>query len=90
MSSLLRTSNSNVTIHRMITIRLSRDGKRNAPFYHVVASEKRSRRDSSNLEVLGSWHPRKKDISLDKKKIEAWIAKGAQISPAVKKLLATK
>lgn len=71
----------------MITIRLSRFGKTNDPFYRVVAKEKRSKREGEALEVLGYWHPKSKLQKIDKKAIEAWVKKGAQVSVAVTKLM---
>lgn len=70
----------------MITVRLSRVGKRNDPFYKIVALPKRSKRDGGNLDVLGTWFPKKDALVLDEKKLKDWIGKGAQVSPTVKKL----
>lgn len=71
----------------MIKIRLARYGKKNDPFYRVVATEQRSSREGKNLDNLGHWHPKSNLLKLDKKQIQAWVGKGAQISPAVSKLL---
>ena len=71
----------------MVKIRLSRHGKRNDPFYRVVAIESQYKRGGTALEVLGHWHPRTNDKKIDKKAIEAWITKGAQASDAVRKLI---
>lgn len=70
-------------------IRLSRAGKRNDPFYRVVALDKRAKRDGKNLEVLGTWMPKKKLFEANKEKIAEWLKKGAQLSPKVKSLLAS-
>src|SRR5258708_4490899 len=40
-----------------------------------------------NLEILGHWYPRRNEKVIDKVAIEKWVAKGAQVSPAVTKLL---
>ena len=71
----------------MVKIRLSRHGKRNDPFYRVVAIESQHKRGGTALEVLGHWHPRSNDKKINKKAIEVWIAKGAQASQAVMKLI---
>lgn len=71
----------------MVTIRLARHGKRNDPFYRVVAIEKSKKRGGKALEVLGTWHPAKKDLKIDTKKVESWVSRGAQISTGVRKLL---
>ena len=71
----------------MIRIRLARKGKKNDPFYRIVAIEKRRKRSGKALEVLGYWHPAKKSVKIDKKKVDDWVKKGAQISTGVAKLL---
>ena len=75
----------------MVTIRLSRHGAKRAPFYHVVAADKRMPRDGRNLERLGFFNPvargQEERLRLDLEKIEAWVAKGAQMSDRVKSLI---
>jgi len=75
----------------MVTIRLSRHGAKRAPFYHVVAADKRMPRDGRNLEKLGYFNPvargQEQRLNLDLAKIEAWVAKGAQVSERVKTLV---
>lgn len=75
----------------MVTIRLSRHGAKRAPFYHVVAADKRMPRDGRNLEKLGYFNPvargQEQRLNLDIAKIEAWMAKGAQLSERVKTLV---
>jgi small subunit ribosomal protein S16 len=71
----------------MVIIRLSRFGRKNAPFYRVVAVDSSKKATGSYLEVLGTWNPAKKVISIDKEKVTTWVKKGATISPTLKKLL---
>jgi small subunit ribosomal protein S16 len=71
----------------MIRIRLTRKGKKNDPFYRIVAIESDKKREGEPLEVLGYWHPASKDKKIDKKAIDKWVKKGAQVSSAVKKLM---
>lgn len=71
----------------MIKIRLSRGGVRNKPFYRIVAIDSRSKSRGKYLELIGHWQPSKGDIVLDKSKIEKWVKLGAQVSPAVYKLM---
>jgi len=75
----------------MVTIRLSRHGAKRAPFYHVVAADKRMPRDGRNLEKLGYFNPvargQEQRLNLDLEKIESWVAKGAQLSDRVKTLV---
>jgi len=71
----------------MVKIRLARFGRKKAPFYRIVATPTRSKREGMPLEVLGFWNPVKKELKIESEKLKAWIEKGAQISPNVAKLL---
>lgn len=71
----------------MVTIRLSRQGKRNDPFYRIVATEKQRKLTGEALDIIGYWHPRENIKKIDTKKLEDWVKKGAQVSLAVTKLL---
>ena len=71
----------------MVKIRLSRKGKKNAPFYHIVAVEESKKRDGAVLAKIGTYDPAKKELA-DKVKLDAelyksWIAKGAQPTETV-------
>ncbi len=70
----------------MVTIRLSRYGRKKAPFYRVIVVDSRKKRDGAFLEVLGFWNPAKSEKEINKANFEAWIKKGAQVSDTVKKL----
>lgn len=74
----------------MVKIRLSRAGNKKRPFYHIVATDSRSRRDGRFIERIGFFNPTamgaEKELVLDKDKLEAWRAKGAQISERVSSL----
>jgi len=73
-----------------VKIRLARAGAKKAPFYRVVAADSRAPRDGRFIEILGRYNPRTdpSTIELNVEKIDAWIAKGAQLSETVEKLLA--
>lgn len=73
----------------MIKIRLSRIGSKNRPSYRIVAAETRSKRNGEPLANLGFYDPKTKPatVKIDKGLIESWLKKGAQLTPAVKKLL---
>ena len=71
----------------MIAIRLSRFGRKKAPFYRVVAVDSSKKRDGEVLENLGFWNPAKKEFKIENEKVKAWVQKGAQISATVKKLI---
>jgi small subunit ribosomal protein S16 len=72
-----------------VKIRLARHGAKKAPFYRVVASDGRARRDGRFLEILGRYNPRTtpSTVELDLDKVDAWIAKGAQPTEAAGKLI---
>ncbi|RLT25067.1 MAG: 30S ribosomal protein S16 [Chloroflexi bacterium] len=72
-----------------VRIRLSRVGATGQPSYRVVATDRRSPRDGRSLEILGHYNPRTEPLTLvlDLPKIDAWIAKGAQPSEVVTKLI---
>lgn len=76
----------------MVTIRMSRGGAKKRPFYRVVVVDSRKRRDGSCLDNLGFYSPTASltdpfRFRLDKNALDSWVQKGAQMSPAVAKLL---
>lgn len=71
----------------MVKIRLSRGGAKNKPFYKIIATDSRSKAKGKYLELIGHWQPSKNDITINKSKIEKWVKLGAQVSPAVCKLM---
>jgi len=76
----------------MTEVRLTRIGKRGRPNYRVIAIDKRKKRDSSPIEVLGAYTPAftknsEPKVKIDKARVAYWQSQGAHISPAVQKLL---
>jgi len=73
-----------------VKLRLARAGAKKAPFYRVVVSDARSPRDGRFIEIIGRYNPRTdpSTIQIDLDKANAWIAKGAQPTDVVAKLLA--
>ncbi|MCD6039503.1 MAG: rpsP [Gammaproteobacteria bacterium] len=75
----------------MVVIRLSRGGAKKRPFYHIVVADKRSARDGRCVERIGYFNPiaAGKDIKLELNHERAldWIAKGAQPSDRVRRLI---
>ena len=59
----------------MVKIRLQRQGKKKAPFYHIVVADSKSPRDGKIIEQLGTYNPMTDPatIVLDKEKVEKWI-----------------
>lgn len=71
----------------MLRIRLTRVGKRNSSHYRVVVAEHSRPVKGKFLELLGTYSPTKKDIALNKERIEHWISNGAAPSQTVARLL---
>ncbi|MFQ5927654.1 MAG: 30S ribosomal protein S16 [Terriglobia bacterium] len=73
----------------MLTIRLTRVGKKKKPFYRVVVIEKRRARDSKFIEVVGTYDPLKQpaEIKLKADRVEYWLRQGAQPSDTVRSFL---
>ncbi len=75
-----------------LKIRLSRGGAKKRPFYRVVIADARCPRDGRFIEKIGIFDPLKaKDAAdrlvLDTEKAAAWLAKGAQPTDRVARLL---
>jgi small subunit ribosomal protein S16 len=75
----------------MVTIRLSRGGAKNRPFYQVVVTDSRSGRDGRYIERVGFFNPlargNEEKLRLDSERVEYWKSKGAQPSERVAKLI---
>jgi small subunit ribosomal protein S16 len=73
----------------MVKIRLQREGKKKAPFYHIVVADSRSPRDGKIIEKIGTYDPMTEPstIVLDNAKVEQWIKNGAKPTETVKKLI---
>jgi len=77
----------------MVVIRLSRGGAKKRPFYHIVATDKRRRRDGGNyIERLGYFNPiasgKEPRLNINRERITHWQSVGAQLSHRVKALMA--
>lgn len=75
----------------MVKIRLSRGGAKKRPFYHIVATDHRNKRDGRSLERLGYFNPiasgSDKRLELDLARVQHWVDHGAQLSDKVSLLL---
>mgnify|MGYP001581906604 CR=1 FL=1 len=74
-----------------VRIRLQKAGKvaNKAYNYRIVAMAGQEGRAGRSLEILGHYDPSKKPaaFALNKTKLEAWVAKGAQMSDTVRSLM---
>jgi small subunit ribosomal protein S16 len=70
-------------------IRLARVGSKKNPIYRVVVADSRAPRDGRFIEIVGRYNPQTNPstIDLDGEKIKDWMAKGAQPSESVRRLL---
>ena len=76
----------------MIKIRLSRGGRKNLPYYLILATNSTSPRDSKFLEKLGTYNPLlgetdEKRVTINKERAEYWLSVGAQPTEKVAKFL---
>jgi small subunit ribosomal protein S16 len=75
----------------MVVIRLARGGAKDRPFYNIVVTDSRNRRDGRFIERVGFYNPIANDkqerVRLAMDRINHWIGVGAQPSDAVVKLL---
>ena len=72
-----------------VRIRLTRVGATKQPAYRVVVTDGRSARDGRSIETIGHYNPRSNpvEVKIDAEKATAWLAKGAQPSATVERLL---
>lgn len=72
-----------------VRIRLTRVGATKQPTYRLVVADSRAARDGRALDTIGHYNPRSEPIELnvDEAKARAWLAKGAQPSDTVRRLL---
>ena len=72
-----------------VKLRLMRMGKTKQPTYRVVAADTRSPRDGRFIEIVGTYEPRSEPsvVKIDNDKAVRWLAKGAQPTETVQKLL---
>jgi small subunit ribosomal protein S16 len=75
----------------MVVLRLSRGGAKARPFYNVVATDSRNRRDGRFIERVGFYNPiasgNEPGLRLALDRVEYWTRNGAQVSPAVARLI---
>ena len=75
----------------MVKIRMARGGAKRKPFYSIVATDSRKRRDSGYIERIGFFNPvargQEVRLQLDEDRLAYWMSQGAQISDRVKQLV---
>jgi small subunit ribosomal protein S16 len=75
-----------------VRLRLTRVGGRKNPIWRVVAADQRSKRDGRVLETIGHYNAQTQPstIVLDEERVRHWLARGAQPTETVSKLLKTQ
>ena len=75
----------------MVTIRLARGGAKKRPFFHVVVTDSRNRRDGRYIERIGFFNPvavgEEVRLKINAERAQQWVSKGARASDRVAKLL---
>ena len=75
----------------MVSIRLTRGGAKKRPFYHIIVTDSRNRRDGAYIERLGFYNPLAKSgveqLRMDLPRIEHWLGQGAKPSERVAQLI---
>ncbi|HET6629745.1 MAG TPA: 30S ribosomal protein S16 [Woeseiaceae bacterium] len=75
----------------MVSIRLSRAGAKKNPFYHLVVSDSRNRRDGRYIERLGFYNPvgkgHEENLRIDLERVDHWLRIGAKPSERVAALI---
>lgn len=75
----------------MLKIRLARGGAKKKPFYFIVATDSRKRRDSGYIEKLGYYNPAPNgadtpiEVNLDR--LSYWVSEGAHLSQRVDQII---
>jgi small subunit ribosomal protein S16 len=75
----------------MVKIRLTRGGAKKRPFYHIIVTDSRNKRDGRSIERLGFYNPiatgAEKRVELDTARVDHWVSKGAQLTDKVRMLV---
>jgi len=74
----------------MVVIRLARGGSKKRPFYNIVATDSRSRRDGRFIERVGFYNPvatKGESLRIAQDRLTYWQGVGAQLSPTVERLV---
>ena len=74
----------------MVKIRLTRGGAKKRPFYHIVVTDQRNKRDGRAIERVGFYNPiaqgNEAKLQLDTARVDHWIGHGAQMTDKVRSL----
>lgn len=73
----------------MVKIRLQRQGKKKAPFYHIVVADSRAPRDGKFIDIIGTYNPLTDPatINIDNEKATKWLKNGATPTDTARQIL---
>jgi len=75
----------------MVKIRLTRVGRKKAPYYRIVVVDSRRKRDGASIELLGRYQPLNKEsaeqLTCNDERVLYWLHNGAQPTETVRALL---
>ncbi len=75
----------------MVTIRMARGGAKKRPFYHIVVTDSRNRRDGRYIERVGFFNPvakgQEEKLRVNQERIDYWVSQGAKPSDRVAQLI---
>jgi small subunit ribosomal protein S16 len=76
----------------LLSIRLTRMGAKKKPFYRIIVTEKRSKRDGRFVESVGYYDPCRNpaDVKINHERVSYWLERGAQPSDTVRSLINRK
>ena len=72
-----------------VKIRLSRQGRKKAPFYRLVVADERSPRDGKFIELIGTYNPMTDPatVNINEERALYWLKNGALPSDTARGLL---
>lgn len=75
----------------MVSIRLTRGGAKKRPFYHIIVTDSRNRRDGAYIERIGFFNPLAgsdvEQLRMDLERVDHWVGQGAKPSERVAQLI---
>lgn len=75
----------------MVVIRLARGGAKKRPFYSMVVTDSRNRRDGRFVERIGFYNPvasgAAESLRISADRLNYWLGQGAQLSPTAARLV---
>jgi small subunit ribosomal protein S16 len=84
-----RAGHANLVLLMAVRLRLTRIGGRKNPVWRVVVADQRAKRDGRVIETVGHYNAQTNPstIVLDEERVRDWLARGAQPTDTVRKLL---